>query len=264
MNFGTFAAALLDPAAPLPPGLVDGPGVPAATRYAVHRNNVLAGCAEALAANFPVVRRLLGAACFDLLACQHVRASPPTSPCLSRYGAGYADTLAACASLSPWPYLADVARLEYARVLAFQAADAQPCAAQHLATLAADPARLATARWTLHPSLQVLDSPWSAASLWQAHQGEGDDDAAIAAIDWRCPQGAWVLRDGDDVLVLATEPAAARFAARLQAGGTLAEAAAQAGPGFDVSTALARLIRHGAVTAVDPPPVDTQPHREHA
>ena len=55
-----FAAALLDPALPVPAGVTSARGKADAKRFAVYRNNVAVGLTRALASRFPVVERLVG------------------------------------------------------------------------------------------------------------------------------------------------------------------------------------------------------------
>ena len=55
-----FAAALLDPAQPLPEGLVGPDGRPSLKRFNVYRNNVVAGLTATLKDAFPAVARIVG------------------------------------------------------------------------------------------------------------------------------------------------------------------------------------------------------------
>ena len=55
-----FAAALLDPELPTPPGLVGPDGKPSPRRFAVYRNNVVAGLMGTLKDAFPAVCRIVG------------------------------------------------------------------------------------------------------------------------------------------------------------------------------------------------------------
>ena len=240
-----FAAALLDPAAPCPPGLVTWNGSDAAQRFGVYRNNVTVSLIDAVADTFPVVQQLVGADFFRAMAGEFVRQSPPVSPVLAWYGDAFAGFVASFPPAAGVPYLADVARLEYARVLAFHAADADPVPVAEIAACLNDPEVLPGLRMHLHPSLQVIDSPFAIASLWGAHQGEHQDTADLARIDPEQAECALVLRHGLSVEVVPVPAAAGRFIAALQGGATLGTAVQQAGTDgapFDPTPVLGLLI----------------------
>lgn len=128
----------------LPPGLA---GAEAERRFAVYRNNVAVGLGQALGRRFPAIRRLVGEAYFQALT-RAFAAAPPSSPVLLAWGERFPAFLAGFPPLAGYPYLADVARIEWARGLAFHAADRVPLTAEALAALLADPG---TARLALHP-----------------------------------------------------------------------------------------------------------------
>jgi hypothetical protein len=247
-----WAQALLDPQAALPPGLRAWNGSNPRQRFDVHRNTVVSSLIDALAQTFVVTQQLVGEAFFRTLARQFVVARPPRSPVLWTYGDELPDFIAAYAPAQGLPYLADVARLEHARVLAFHAADAQVMSHEALARQLADPDALPHAKLGLHPSVQVLASPHSVVSIWAAHQRAGT--VGPTAVDH--PEAALVLRAGDDVLVQAIEPACAAWIEALKGGHALADAidaAAQAtpdaAPALDLRAAFALLITHGAICA---------------
>ena len=259
-----FARALLDADAPVPAGLVAWNGSDPAVRFAVYRNNVVASLTAALADTFDVVRQLVGDAFFATLARHFIAAHPPTSPVLAEYGAAlpaYIERfLARHAPTAGLAYLADVARLEFARVRAFHAADVPTLAAEAIAAHAAEPATLASARLQLHPSLTVVISRHAVASLWAAHQGVEAAPPALEDIDPAQPDAALVLRADDDAAVLRVPHAVARFVAALQAGTTLGDAAAQAshpvpadGIAFDLAAAFGVLLHHPLVVAWQAP-----------
>jgi hypothetical protein len=220
----TFASALLDPATPCPSGLTTWNGSDAAQRFGVYRNNVTVSLIDAVADTFPVVQQLVGEAFFRVMAGEFVRRSPPASPVLAWYGDTFAEFIAAFPPASGVPYLADVARLEYARVLAFHAADADPVPVAEVAGWLNDPDALPTLRLQLHPSLQVIDSSFAIVSLWGAHQGIVD----LATVDPAQPECALVLRHGLSVEVMGIPATGGHFIAALQAGASLGGAVQQA------------------------------------
>ena len=249
-----FAAALLDPSRAIPTGLCAWNGSDVTARVAVYRNNVVASLVQALAEAFPVVRQLVGEKFFAAMASAYVRAHPPHSPVLAEYGDSLADWLAGFVPAASLPYLSDMARLERARVLAYHAADATALAPEAIARHLATPDRLARTRLRLHPSAAVVASDWAIVSLWAAHQREGEAvDAAIAAVTLDRAEGALVLRDHDQVLVLPIQRAQAAFIHALLVGESLGAAitaaslASAADEPFDLVGALSLLIHHDAL-----------------
>lgn len=254
MTQAAWAAALLDPAQPCPPGLRSWNQSDPAQRMAVHRNNVTVSLVDALADHFPVVLALVGDDFFRAMATLYVRAQPPRSGVLAHHGEGLPGFIAGFGPAASLPYLADVARLELLRCQTSNAADLPPLLAPGSAVLAAlqDSRRAAGLQLVMHPSVAVLDSPHAVVSLWAAHQGQGSLDA----IDPGEAEAALVLRPDLEVLVLRLPPGGAVLAQRLLQGDRLGAAAAQAlaaAPGFDLTTNLLLLLQHGAVCAIHLP-----------
>ena len=160
-----FAHALLRPDAPCPAGLRAWNGSDPVKRYAVYRNNVVVSLVDALADSHPVTQALVGEAFFRAMAGEFARRSPPRSPVLAWYGEGFADFVADFPPAAGLPYLADLARLEWLRVEAWHAADADPLPLAEVAALLADEAALPNLRVTLHPALRVLRSAHPVVSL---------------------------------------------------------------------------------------------------
>lgn len=234
----SFAAGLLDPARPAPPGF----GSAGSGRgYAVHRNNVTVGLVDALEAAYPAVAALVGRDFFRAAAREHVRADPPRSPVLIDYGGGFARFLAAFPPAAGLPWLADVARLEWAWTRAFHAVDAAPADLALLASRA--PEALAEARLALHPSARIVRSRWSVATIW-AETRRGD---AERTRDAARPETALVRRPGEAVIVSTLAPGDDAFLSVLAEGATVADAAEAAAPhaGFDLSDAFRRLFAAG-------------------
>lgn len=239
-----FVAALLDPAAPPPPGLRSWNGSDPARRFDVHRNNVAVALGAALADGFPVVQALVGEPFFGAMARAFAVRQLPPSPVLGDWGDAFADWIVTFAPAASLPWLAGVARLERARVRAAVAADAAALTPQAVAARLADPQALPGACLQLHPSFSALCFEHAVATIWAAHQ----QPELPETIPTDGAEGALVLRDADDaVLTLVVAPATARLCAALADGRPLAAAVDAAGPGLDLGAALALLLRHGAI-----------------
>lgn len=247
-----FAGALLDPSQACPSGFKVWNGSDPARRLAVYRNNVIVSLIDALAETFPVVQELVGTEFFRAMAAIFVRRAPPRSRILAQYGQAFPDFIQQFEPARAVPYLADVARLEFARVRAYHAADAEPVANEALGLALASPERIAELRLVFHPSLSAVESQFAVISIWAAHQGEGDLDT----IDPDQPQDAFVLRAGLEVLVLHAPPGGVAFVAALLQGrclGDAVNAATACAPAFDPAAVLSLLAHHGALASIHLP-----------
>ncbi|MCU7251595.1 HvfC/BufC N-terminal domain-containing protein [Pseudomonas koreensis] len=241
-----FAAALLDTERPCPEGLCSANGADPASRFAVYRNNVQSSLINALADSYPVVEQLVGTEFFRAMAALFVQHQPPDTPLMSRYGDALADFIDGFEPASSVPYLADVARLERLRVLAYHAADANPVRPERISAALADPHTLSELRLELHPSLHLLDSRHAVFAIWAAHQ----HDATLAGVDVYQGQHALVLRNGLEVEVFALDHGASLFIRHLRNGQSLL-GAVENSPEFDLNATLALLITHNAITCLN-------------
>ncbi|WP_425261352.1 putative DNA-binding domain-containing protein [Rubrivivax sp. RP6-9] len=211
---------------------------------------------RALAAAYPTLQQLLGDTSFAALARAHWHAEPPERGDIGQWGAALPGCIAADAQLADEPYLADVARLEWAVHLAACAADAAP--ATGLERLAdAEPAAL----WLqLQPGTALVRSPHPIVTLWHAHRSDADDRFAPVRAAFAAGSGeaALVRRCGWRTEVLALDAARAGFTAALLAGQTLAGALEAAGDGFAFEPWLLDALQCGALAAVAPHPI-TEP-----
>ncbi|MGA8262771.1 MAG: hypothetical protein WB783_21415, partial [Arenicellales bacterium] len=180
----------------------------------------------------------------------YIDAHPPRQPVLLLYGETFGDFLDAFPSAAGVPYLGDVARLEWARMKALHAGDAEPAGIGRLA--AAPESALLSTTLALHPSLSLIGSRWPVVSLWSA--GVAPDSAG--EVDMSRPERAAILRPGLHVEVRTLPPGDSVFLAALERGVCLGSAAQQAMDeveDFDLATALELIFRIGAVVDVNLP-----------
>ena len=221
-----------------------GDAIPAAARLGVHRHHVFETLGSALAATFPTVQALVGVEFFRGLAGAFIGQSLPTQPVLAEYGAGFPAFIAGHAAARDLPYLADVARLDWALNLAFHAPAGDRLAAADLAALPAD--RLPSLRPSLAPGTVLVRSPYPLDRIWAASQPEAAADPVdLAAGDVRL----LVLRRPDDAAFVSLSAGEAAFVTGLGEGLTLGAAAGRAEPGFDLSACFARLLGLGVLAA---------------
>ena len=239
----TFRTALLDASQPTPDGLTDGQGRPAGRRYDVYRNNVAVSLAEALETGFPTIAKLIGTENFRAVAARYLRASPPSSPLMMHYGAGFAEYLETVKPLAHLGYLPDVARLELALRRSFHAADHTP--ADPASLQGVDEDTLMDCRMLLAPSLEILRSTWPIVSIWAYNMRPGSPKPQAR------PEEAVILRAEFDPEPIVLPKGGADFLEALMQGDSFGSAMAAAGEDFDVSAVLSLLLGHRAITGID-------------
>jgi len=252
-----FAAALLDPARRMPLGLVGPDGENSARRFAVYRNNVSVALIDALAANFPATRRIVGEEFFRAMARTHALLEPPGSPILLDYGAGFPDFIARFAAAGSLPYLADVARIERAWTEAYHAPEGNPLDPAMLSCIPGDEA--AELCFMLHPSVRIVRSQFPALTIWRMNVAEGVP--APVNLD-SGGEDALVTRPDAEVEVRSVPAGGAEFIKALAQGHRLVEAA-KAGlhksAQFDLAANLTALL--GAGVFVGSRPATSTNHR---
>ena len=129
---------------------------------AVYRNNVVVSLVDALAQTFPVTHQLVGEAFFRALAQVFVRAHPPRTRVLSHYGDGLPGFVARFPPAAGLPYLADVARVEWALHCAATWPDATIDTASFARLSTEDPAGLSLA---LAPRTTLIESDFPVVAL---------------------------------------------------------------------------------------------------
>ncbi len=252
LQAGFSRALFKTPPAP-PPGLIH------ARRFTVHRNNLYASLIEVLRARYPVIERLVGGDFFKPAASLFVSAHPPSTPVLIEYGEDFPAFLESFEPARGLPYLADVARLEWLRHVAYHAADRTPAPiASSLASVS--PERAGGLTFAFHPSAGLIASPYPIVSIWETNTL----DERVRPIGPALPsEAALVIRPQLQVNVLRLDAAGHAFTAALAAGETLGQAAARAAAneGFDLGPTLAKLIAAGAFSGFAATPIQAgDPH----
>jgi hypothetical protein len=241
-----FRAALLADDETAIAGDVLPDGLEVSARLAVYRHHVLANLTAALEATFPVLTRLVDCRFFGWLADRYIRERPPAGPCLVEYGADLPDFVAVFPGCVHLPWLADVARLEWAMNTAMHAPDATPFELERLGGIA--PAALGELVVRVDPSLTLLCSRWPIDAIWRANQPDGDGTVDLDA------QPAWleVRRVGEEVVFRALPLGTFVFRQALAAGRPLAaavDAALERAPSFDVAAEFRALLDERALVA---------------
>jgi Putative DNA-binding domain len=242
-----FSAAILNPALPVPEGLHGPEARKADKRYAVYRNNVTVSLIAALEANFPAIKRLVGAEFFAAMARAYVQENPPKSRLMAEYGASFPDFLQSFEHLAKYPYMADVARLERLWLDSYHEADAAPLQGAELAAIAPD--ALFETRFAVHPAARLFASPFAAVSIMAANRSEGE----IPPINPAIAECGLVTRPHLDVAIRHISASTRAFLAALIAGSTLGEsieASIVLYPAFDLAANIQGFLEAGVFTSI--------------
>jgi uncharacterized protein (UPF0276 family) len=243
-----FASALFD-ARRAAPALAQFKGAHAARRFDLYRGNLTATWSKTLGAAYPVLLALVGEAFFGGLAQAYGRAHPSDSGDLNRFGAHFSAFLQDFPHVADYPYLPDMARLEWALHRAHYAPAAGGVTAQQIAALA--PEQVETARLRLHPACQLLAFEWAVIPLWQAHQpgsGVGFPEEMAAPCQGLVTRPRWKTQ----VVPLARgSHAALSVLGQGGAFGAALDAAFDIDDGFDVAGNLQHWLGHALIVGID-------------
>ena len=170
-------------------------------RLGLYRGNLTATWNKVLRAAYPVICELVGDEFFTALTRAYGLAHPSDNADLNHFGATFADFLASFEHVVDYPYLPDMARLEWLLHRAHYAPGGVALSAEALSALSPD--AFEHARFPLHPSASLFASKWDIVALWQAHQSDSalpfpqqmdvESFAAVVRPEWKAalaPLGA--------------------------------------------------------------------------
>jgi hypothetical protein len=215
----------------------------------VYKANGHALAERALLAAYPVLAQMLGDESFSALARALWHATPPQCGDMAQWGDTLAEFVAASVQLADEPYLADVARVEWALHTCAGAADAalQPATLALLGSNDLDALNV-----QLAPGTALICSPWPIASLVRAHRDDGITMAHAAALLRKGhAEDVVVWRQGYRPRLRCALPGEAGFVSALLQSQTLG-AALDAAPQLDINKWLTEAIEMGLLMAVQP------------
>lgn len=229
--------------------IIHGGKLSGARRIEVYRHNVFSNLRATLGDIFPVVKRIVGEAFFLHAADQFIRAIPSLSGDLNQFGSAWPAFLGDYPHAAELPYLADVARLEWAWHECFHAAEASPL---ELGRVAAVPLEAHEAlMFQLHPAVRLLTSVFPILRIWQVNQ---ESYTGEMQVDWTLDREFLLVRRnqalGVEVLIQSCAPGAHRFLSELQQQQdlvTAASAAIEADATFNMQGFLLEFVQCGVI-----------------
>ena len=203
-----------------------------------------------LASTYPVIAQLIGMESFEPLARHFWQQHPPQRGDMGQWGAQLPEFLAAAPQLADEPFLADVARIEWALHRAATAPDAVLDAASFALLAGADEAPPVSL--SLSSGVYVLASAYPAVSIVNAHLiGEPALDEAASRLQAGLGERALIWRQGFKPKLRSTSPAEYQLITGLQNSLSLDAALDQAmriESAFDFNTWLSQAVQTGLVT----------------
>jgi hypothetical protein len=151
------------------------PLVPATTRLGIYSEAYRLRLTDALASTLPRLQQLLGKDEFARLAGEYIDLCPSSNPSIRWFG----DRLPALLDRSyrNQPWLAELARWEWAIASTFDAADAEPIGVEALGAIA--PEHWPTLQFEFHPSVQLVRMKTNAPTLFKALSEEAPVPAGV-------------------------------------------------------------------------------------
>ncbi|PHS28391.1 MAG: hypothetical protein COA84_00990 [Robiginitomaculum sp.] len=138
------------------------------SRLGIHQSNFRVTTTKSMQGIYKAISRLVGDEYFAALMTGFLKENPPSSSSLTHYGAGFADFLRTFAPVQAnLPWLAPVARLDWAWFIAYGAANAPALNAENLQNIS--PEKLPASAPGLHVTATLLRFSVPAYSIWQTN-----------------------------------------------------------------------------------------------
>lgn len=212
-------------------------------RFNIYRNNRVVSLIDALRSTYPAIEKLVGDEFFKASARAYIEAHPPTQPVMAEYGSGFGQFISAFPGTGRFPFLADVAELEWQYLQSFHSADAAVIDATALSAIASE--SIMYIGMDCHPALHVIESAWPVGTIWTSCVRETDS----SLVDMQQGEAVVITRPDLQVQVNTVDSAAVIFLNAIRAGDTLTAAAEQALESdmtFDAGAGLVSLLALGA------------------
>lgn len=174
----SFAEGVFDPSHEKVLEAIDtSQGLSAGQHLQIYRNNTLLTLTGALQSIYPVICRLVGERFFRYAADVFICQSPPQAGDLHDYGEGFAAFLSGFPPAQGLPYLADVARLEWACHEAYHAEMAPPVTESAWYRFSEKERKAVQ----LHPAVRLMQSEFPVFRIWEINQAgyEGEDTVSL-------------------------------------------------------------------------------------
>ena len=150
-------------------------------RLQIYQNNVIGSLARAMQLTYPLIVILTGESFAENVMRSFVRENPPREACLARYGEGFNEYIESYEPARGLPYLADVARLEWAMNESFYARDDSALDPSDLQNVLGS--ELADMTLCLRSSVRLMESRWPLPAIREFCLQEKRDESQTLDLD---------------------------------------------------------------------------------
>ena len=228
-------------------------------QFGVYRIAYRARLRAALRDNFEVLPLIMGDDAFDTLANAYIDAHPSQHYSLRWFGHLLCDFMISHDELVDHPALVDLAQLQWALRHAFDAESAELLTTTDLGAVPAE--QWAALRFTLHPSVQLLDLQWAVGPIWHALKSSPTEMGPPEPLD----HALMVWRRGMNTQWKSLSNTEAEFVKGLQAHGifgqvceSLVERVGEENAPATAVGILSELLASGVICALPNPSIQTQ------
>lgn len=190
-------------------------------RLQIYRNNIFSSLTRALLDTYPIIVELTGEDFSRQLMWDFILENPPQEACLSRYGGELAPFIESFSTAKNLPYLADIARLEWAMNESYYAPDDRSLVFSDLQNVPM--AALADITLPLRSSSCLLKSNWPLSAIHDFCLKEDRDESETLYID-QDDCRVMIYRPGLTVKIILLEDSEYLFLLSLKTGNPLGEA----------------------------------------
>ena len=180
-------------------------------QFAAYRGSVVGNLSNVLADIFPSVNRCLGENFFEAMGLRYIDRHPSTSPSLDNYGQAFPTFCDNFTPLKEYPYIGDLARIDWAWHQAFHALDEQVLSLTAIQGL--EPEQYLALSLQPSESLHIIDSSYPIFRIWQLTSGsQGHSEHSVTSLNFEeGAECALVWRIGYDVGVASISKIERRF-----------------------------------------------------
>lgn len=159
--------------------VVEHPHLNIDTRLKIYFDGYRLRLIEALTDDFEKLKIIMGEERFDKLAREYIDAQPSRFFSLRDFGGNFPEFLHNHADYQHIPFLAEMAKFEWAMAFTLDAADAIPLSMEYFSALPAE--KWPELKIQFHPSVRMLQFSWDVPEIWYLIEQEEEERAPQAS-----------------------------------------------------------------------------------